>query len=138
MATQVKFVDNSGQVKLQMAGNVQRALIAIGTKAVALIVRKMQHGYSDPHPTRDMRGRPTGGTHTDIRQTGDLMRDVNYEVEASAPNTVDVGNSMMYAPFVHEGTYKLRGRPYIKDGIMEGKAEIQAIAEATLKEGFDP
>lgn len=137
MATQIKFVDHSGQVKLQMTGNKLRALTAMGIRAVALIVKQMQSGYHDPHPTRDSQGRPTGGTHTDIRFTGDLMRDVNYEVEASAPNTVDVGNSMMYAPFVHEGTYKLRGRPYIKDGVMEGKAEIQAVAEAALKEGFD-
>lgn len=136
MPTQIKFVDHSGQVKLQMTGNKKRALTAMGIKAVALIVRKMQSGYTDPHPTYDMQGRPTGGTHTDIRNTGDLMRDVNYEVEASAPDTVDVGNSLFYAPFVHEGTYKLKGRPYIKDAIEKGKTELQRVAENALSEGF--
>ena len=136
MPTQIKFVDHSGHVKLQMTGNKKRALTAMGMRAVALIVKQMQTGYHDPHPTRDSQGRPTGGTHTDIRFTGDLMRDVNFEVEASAPDTVDVGNSLGYAPFVHEGTYKLKGRPYIKDAIMEGAAELQRVAEAPLKEGF--
>lgn len=136
MATQIKFVDHSGQIKLQMTGNKQRALTAMGIRAVALIVKQMQSGYNDPHPTRDSQGRPTGGTHTDIRFTGDLMRDVNFEVEASAPDTVDVGNSLFYAPFDHEGTYKLKGRPYIKDAIEQGKAELQRVAEISLSEGF--
>lgn len=136
MATQIKFVDHSGQIKLQLTGNVKRALVAMGTRAVALIVRKMQSGYNYPHPTRDMRGRLTGGTHTDIRFTGDLMRDVNYAVESDGENTVTVGNSLFYAPFEHEGTYKLKGRPYIKDGIEQGKAELQRVAEAALSEGF--
>ena len=136
MATEIKFVDNSGQVKQQMAGNKKKALTAMGIKAVALIVKQMQSGYHDPHPTRDSQGRPTGGTHTDIRFTGELMRDVNFEVEASAPDTVDVGNSLGYAPYVHEGTYKLKGRPYIKDGVEKGKAELQRVAENALSEGF--
>jgi hypothetical protein len=136
VATQIKFVDNSGQVKLQMTGNTQRALMAIGIRSVALIGKQMQSGYTDPHPTRDSQGRETGGTHTDIRFTGDLMRDVNFDVEASAPDTVDVGNSLFYAPFVHEGTYKLRSRPYIKDAIQQGKAELQRVAEIALSEGY--
>lgn len=136
MATQIKFVDNSGQVKRQIDGNKKKALTAMGTKAVALIMKQMKSGYTDAHPTRDMRGRKTGGSHTDIRFTGDLMRDVNFEVEADAPDTVTIGNSLKYAPHVHDGTYKLKGRPYIKDGIEQGKAEIQAVAEAALKDGF--
>ena len=136
MATQIKFVDHSGQVKLQMTGNKQRALEAMGVRAVALIVRQMQDGYNLPHPNRDREGNPSGGTHTDIWYTGDLQRDVNFEVEASAPDTVDVGNSLGYAPFVHEGTYKLKGRPYIKDAIEKGKTELQRVAESALSEGF--
>lgn len=136
MATQIKFVDHSGQVKLQMTGNKIRALTAMGTRAVALILDKMQTGYHDSHPTRDREGKPTGGTHTDIWQTGDLQNNVNYAVEQDGPDTVTVGNNLRYAPYVHEGTYKLKGRPYIKDAIMEGTAELQRVAESALSEGF--
>lgn len=136
MPTQIKFVDHRGEIKLQMTGNKLRALTAIGIKAVALIVKQMRSGYTDPHPTRDSQGRETGATHTDIRHTGDLMRDVNYEVEADGPDTVTVGNSLFYSPFVHEGTYKLKGRAYIKDAIEQGKAELQAVGSAALSEGF--
>lgn len=136
MPTQIKFVDNGGKIKLVMAGNIQRALTAMGIRAVALIVKNMQSGYSYPHPTRDMRGRLTGGSHTAIRQTGELMRDVNFEVEADGPNTVTVGNSLFYAPFVHEGTYKMKKREYIKDAVMNGKEELQRVVETALKDGF--
>lgn len=136
MGTQIKFIDNSDKIKAMMEGNKKAALAAMGITAVGLIVKQMQSGYKDPHPTRDSRGRLTGGTHTDIRFTGDLMRDVNAEVENSGPDTVDVGNSLGYAQYVHEGTSKLKGRPYIKDGIEGGKGELQRVAENELKKGF--
>ena len=136
MGIQVKFTDNSGQVKAMMAGNKKAAVAAMGITAVGLIVKQMQSGYKDPHPTRDSQGRLTGGTHTDIRFTGDLMRDVNAEVENSGPDTVDVGNSLEYAPFVSEGTSKMQGRPYLRDGIMGGLSRLQHVAEQELKKGF--
>ncbi|MFA5378774.1 MAG: hypothetical protein WC455_23685 [Dehalococcoidia bacterium] len=115
----MSFTDNSGKVKDQLGGNVKAALAAMGIEATGLINRQMQSGYGAP-----------------IRQTGDLMRDVSYEVGNSSPDTVDVGNSLEYAPFVHEGTSKLSGRPYIKDAIMDGKDRLKQVAENELKKGF--
>lgn len=136
MGTQIKFTDNSDKVKAVMEGNKKAALAAMGITAVGMIVKQMQSGYQDPHPTRDSQGRLTGGTHTDIRFTGDLMRDVNAEVENSGPDTVDVGNSLGYALFVHEGTSKLKGRQYIKDAITNGTNQLQEAATKELKKGF--
>lgn len=110
------FKDNSAQVKSQMAGNVKAALAAMGIEAVGLTVTQMQSGYGKP-----------------IRQTGDLMRDVNSEVDG---DVVNVGNSLGYAPFVHEGTSKLHGRPYLKDAIMNGQDRLKQVAENELKKGF--
>lgn len=115
----VKFTDNSREVLSQMNGNVKTALNAMGLKGVELIVRQMQSGYGKP-----------------IRQTGDLMRDVNYEVEASGENTVDVGNSLEYATFVHDGTRKMAARPYIKDALLGGEDKISEVAQKYLKQGF--
>lgn len=121
MAANVIFHDNSPKVKSQMADNVVRALTAMGIKAVNLILKQMQKGYGKP-----------------IWKTGDLQRDVSYDVGRSSDNSVDVGNTLEYGPYVHEGTYKMAGRPYIKDALTgEGhKQQLQKVAEAYLKQGF--
>lgn len=99
MSARVRFNDNSDAVLSAVHANVLRALTAMGTEAVGQIVRQMQTGY----------GRP-------IWQTGNLQRDVSCEVERSSENTVDVGSSLEYALFVHEGTSRMGKRPYILDG----------------------
>lgn len=118
----VKITDNSGQVQQQMQKNVKAALTAMGVTGVELVNRQMQSGYGKP-----------------IRDTGDLMRDVSFEVEASGENTVDIGNSLYYGPYVHEGTYKMQGRPYITDALFNddaGKALEEVVSDA-LKQGFE-
>lgn len=119
MAFQVTLNDNSAVVQTQMNGNKRAALAAMGLKAVGLTVDKMQSGY----------GRP-------IRQTGNLMRDVSSEVENSAPDTVDVGSSLNYALYVHEGTYKMAARPYLRDALNGGASALKEVAESYLKQGF--
>lgn len=132
----ITFTSHRAAVQEQLEKNKLAALHAMGTKAVELIIRKMQTGYHDPHVNRDSQGVPTGGTHTDIRFRGDLMRDVSYEVARSKLDTVDVGVPESYAPLVHEGTRFLPGRHFITDAIEEGTGELQAIAEQELKTGF--
>ena len=121
MAVKVTFEDNSGKVITQLDGNVPRALQAMGTKAVNLILWQMQQGFGKP-----------------IRQTGNLQHDVSYEVHPES-NTVDVGNSLEYAPYVHEGTRKMAGRPYIRNALTgeDHQQQLRKVAEAYLKQGFD-
>lgn len=113
----VKFDDHSPEVKAKLEQNVKAALQAIGQKGVELTHGQMESGYGKP-----------------IRQTGDLMSDVQYDMRGE--NTVAIGNSLEYAPFVHDGTYKMAGRPYLRDAIMGGRGAIQSIAEQYLKQGF--
>ena len=92
----------------------------MGIKAQNLILRQMQQGYGKP-----------------IRQTGNLQRDVQYEVNERA-KVVRVGNTLEYASYVHEGTSKMAGRPYIQDGLTgesHGK-QLRKVAEEALKNGF--
>lgn len=119
MAIQIKLIDNADKIQTKLSGNIQAALTAMGLKGVELTVNQMQTGY----------GRP-------IWQTGDLQRDVNFEVENSGKNTVDVGNSLEYGPYVHEGTYKMGARPYLRDALMGGRGELKQVAEEQLKNGF--
>lgn len=117
----VIFKDNSGKVLRQMDGNVSRALEAIGTAAVGLIVTQMETGYAKR-----------------IWRKGDLQRDVKYKVDEDAQR-VTMGNSLEYGPYVHEGTSRMAGRAYIRDSLLgtRGQARIKAVAEAYLSEGFD-
>lgn len=115
----VEFIDNTQEVLAQLNANKSAALQAIGIKAVGLIVEQMQNGYGKP-----------------IRRTGDLMRDVMYAAENSGKDTVDVGNSLEYAPHVHEGTSRMVGRPYIVDAITKGADALKRVAAAYLKKGM--
>ena len=122
MPVKVTLTDNSDKVLAQLEGNKEAALNAMGIKAVNLILLQMRQGYGKP-----------------IRQTGDLQRDVSYEVNNSSTDTVDVGNTLKYGPYVHDGTYKMAARPYIRDALTgeDHKKQLQKVAEAALKTGFE-
>ena len=138
MALQIQLNDNSETVLTQMDANVERALTAMGIKAVGLIIKQMESGYTTPHKNRPKGNVPSdGGTHTAIRETGDLMRDVFYEVGHSGAGTVDVGNSLEYGVFIHEGTSRLESRPYIRDALLNGAEKLQQVAAAYLKMGMN-
>lgn len=116
----VKFIDNSDDVLRKMKENEYVATKAVGIKAVGLIVRNMKSGYGKP-----------------IRKTGDLMRDVSYgQVDEK---TVNVGNTLDYSLFVHEGTRKMGARHYITDAITSktGVNALQETYEKHLKKGFE-
>lgn len=136
MAFRIQLSDHAEAVLTQMDANVERALTAMGIKAVGLIVRQMESGYTTPHKNRAHGTTSDGGTHTAIRETGDLMRDVSYEVGNSGAGTVDVGNSLEYGVFIHEGTSRLESRPYIRDALTNGSEELQRVASAYLKMGM--
>ena len=120
MAVQVRFNDNSKVVLKTLNGNIPAALNAIGIAAVNLIHNQMEQGYGKP-----------------IRQTGDLMRDVQYEVDEQGRKT-RVGNTLEYGPYVHDGTYKMPGRPYVRDSLTGEHAaqKLQQAAAPHVKKGF--
>lgn len=48
-------------------------------------------------------------------------------------NSIEVGNTLHYSVFVHEGTYKMGGRGYMRDSLTTNQA-AQQIANAALRE----
>ena len=104
----VKVMDYTLQVMRQFEGNKRVALEALGLKAVELIQDGMDNRYSKP-----------------IWDTGRLRGNVHHVVENSRKDTVDVGNDVDYAHFVHEGTYKMKARPYIRDSLSGAWAQEQ-------------
>lgn len=121
MANEVKMISHSAKVLVQLEENRRTALEAMGIKAVSMIVNQMQKGYHKP-----------------IWRTGDLQRDVSYAVENSGPGTVDVGNTLDYSIYVHEGTSRMQARPYISDALTSSGArdKLKSAANRPLKKGF--
>ena len=118
--TDAVFVDHSADVKARMDANADKALTAMGIKAVNLILWQMERGFKER-----------------IWRTGNLQRDVQYHVDESA-RCVYVGNTLHYAPYVHDGTRKMAARPYITNALTgeQHKEELKKVAEAYLQIGF--
>lgn len=114
----VNFKDNSGAIKRQMAGNVARALTAMGHVGVEATIKTMESGYGDP-----------------VHETGDLMRSITFEAEP-AEEKVTWGTNIEYGPFVHEGTQHMKDRPFLRDGILKNQGMLTDMAKHELKKGF--
>lgn len=125
----VRFVDHSDIVLRQMGQNIRAAADNLAELAVEAIQTKMLYGYKDVH------GNPP---HTEIVDTGALFDSVDAEVKRASQNgfTVQGGAGTSYAKYVHDGTYKLKGRPFVTDGLMEAKPEIQSELVKSLSNGF--
>lgn len=68
--------------------------------------------------------------------TGQLYR--NVQSGNLENDSIEVGNTLHYAPFVHDGTSRMAGRPYIRDSLM-GRYAVESLKTAAgdeLKKGF--
>ena len=125
----VHFEDHSTEVLRRVQGNLKKAAIDVGDIARDAVQEKMLWGYHDVH------GNPP---HTEIVDTGRLFDSIEGQVKAVNANVyqTSVGTDVPYAEYVHEGTYKLKGRPFITDGIMESREEIQTAIREALRRGM--
>ena len=112
----VQFTDNSAAVKAQFEKNKAKALEMIGLHADRRIVEEI--------------------TKMGVVDTGRLRSAQAHQVDA-ANDQVIVGNPVSYAVYQHEGTRRIVGRPFIRNGVLNYMSEYKQIAEQTLGEGFD-
>jgi HK97 gp10 family phage protein len=129
MASNVRFVDNSDVILRRVASNSQAAMKAVSEMLVEAVEEKILYGYKDVH------GNPP---HTEIVDTGRLFDSIDADVSRDSQNafTVSVGANTPYAVYVHEGTYKLKGRAFITDAVMGKKNEVQSILAGELPKGI--
>lgn len=129
MASNVRFVDNSDVILRRVASNSQAAMKAVSEMLVEAVEEKILYGYKDVH------GNPP---HTEIVDTGRLFDSIDANVSRDSQNafTVSVGANTPYAVYVHEGTYKLKGRAFITDAVMGKKNEVQSILAGELPKGI--
>ena len=129
MASNARFVDNSDVILRRVASNSQAAMKAVSEMLVEAVEEKILYGYKDVH------GNPP---HTEIVDTGRLFDSIEADVSRDSQNafTVSVGANTPYAVYVHEGTYKLKGRAFITDAVMGKKSEVQSILAGELPKGI--
>lgn len=126
----VRFTDNSALILRRIGTNSQAAMDEAAEVLVEAVQEKMLYGYTDVH------GQPP---HTEIVDTGALFESIQAAVSRDSQNafSVEVGTDVPYAVYVHEGTYKLKGRPFITDGVLESRERLKEILSTNLKIGFD-
>lgn len=126
----VVFKDHTSAILRRLQGNLKETASAISVAAVEGVQTQMLWGYDDMH------GNPP---HTEIVDTGRLFDSIQGQVVRIRGfyYHVEVGTDVPYAIYVHEGTRKLKGRPFITDGLAAAKPEINRIAREAMKKGFE-
>lgn len=126
--SQVGLVDHSDYVIKQFQGALGDASKVIAGMAVEAVQSKMLYGYHDVHGLPD-------NPHTEILDTGTLFDSITASIVRVSQNTftVSVGTTVPYAIYVHEGTSKLKGRPFITDAMAESSKSIESAIVRTLR-----
>lgn len=120
--TQFTFQDNSTEVFKRLRWATDGAAQQLKTELVEAVQEKILYGYNDPHGDDG---------HTEIVDTGRLFDSIDAEVKRDSQNTVTVTvgstGDTPYAIFVHNGTRKLKGRPFITDAIQAMRRRIREV-----------
>lgn len=135
----VRVQDNSKLVLEDLGEAMERALYAIGVKAVEGSVDAISGRY-DIKPAVDtgrLRASISFITPTDKGDSGQpkpANSQAGDELTGTADkNTVVVGSNVEYAEKVHNGDSKMAGRPFITEGISKTKDKMQEQAEKIFK-----
>ena len=135
----IRVQDNSKLVLEDLGEAMERALYAIGVKAVEGSVDAISGRY-DIKPAVD-----TGRLRASISfitptQKGDSGQPKPANAQAgddltgtAEQNTVVVGSNVEYAEHVHNGTSRMAGRPFLREGIDKTKDQMQEQAEKIFK-----
>lgn len=134
MAIRWKMVSNIPVVLQKLDANITAANENFVETLVESVQNKMMYGYHTPHGSDG---------HTEILDTGALFDSITAEAKKESQNLygVSVGVAQgavpaKYVQYVHDGTYKLEGRPFIADGAMEAVEKLQETYAEYLPAGF--
>lgn len=133
-------IENNSKIVLDELGEaVERALYAIGVKAVEGSVDAISGRY-DIKPAVDtgrLRASISFITPTEKGGSG-MMKPKNAEAGdeldgKAEQDTVVVGSNVEYAEYVHNGDSKMAGRPFLREGIDKTKDKMQEQVEKIFK-----
>ena len=123
------LVDNSAIVLRKVGTNSLEAMKAAEELLVEAVQNKILYGYHDWH------GNPP---HTEIVDTGALFDSIQASVKRDSQNaySVSVGSDRDYAIYVHDGTSKLKGRPFIRDAVYESQKQLKELLGENISKGL--
>lgn len=129
MGFNCKFASDVTVIEDKVRGNLKEAADELREKSIEWIQEAMLYRYNDPHG-------PDG--HTEIVDTGATFESIDAKVKRDSSNayTVKAGAGTEYAVFVHNGTRKLKARPFIRDPMIDHINDIKGIVEDHAKEGM--
>ena len=137
MAGSFRVIDHSDLVFKQLDANATQFVERLKPLLKEAVQEKILYGYSTPHGADG---------HTEIVETGALFDSITADTQKVSQNvyTVAVGvdassPAAKYAGYVHDGTWKLEGRPFVTDGLMDETTQekIAETAGETLPVGFE-
>lgn len=121
------FKDNSNEVFRRLRGAIDEAADEIKETLVEAVQDKILYGYHDPHGVDG---------HTEIVDTGRLFDSIQADTRMVSQNlvetTVGATGDTPYAIYVHQGTRKLKGRPFITDAINASRQRVREIMENNI------
>lgn len=130
--TKFTLKSNVDSIRAAIHGNLENAMNALKDSTVEWVQDQMMHGYNDPHG-------PDG--HTEIYDTGALHDSIKASVDSSGflnlGHTLRVGSPLDYASYVHNGTRKLKGRPFLRDALIIHQKDIENVIKEHIKKGMD-
>ena len=110
------FTSRLPEWEADLAQALPSAARAMGEAAVQAVRAQMLTGYARP-----------------VYDTGALHADMRCRAEGAS---VLVGNTLPYAPAVHNGTARAAARPYLQDGLLGSAEAIRDAAARTLAEAL--
>lgn len=126
--TAYTFKDNSDVILKKMRVALGDTAEEVKEILVEAVQEKILYGYNDRHG-------PDG--HTEIVDTGRLFDSIEADVRRVSQNayetTVGSTGDTPYSIFVHQGTRKLKGRPFITDAVEESRMQVRAAMENNMR-----
>lgn len=135
----ITIQNNEGIVLAEKEKAIQRALYAMGIKAVEGSVDAISGRYEIDPAVDTGRLRASISFITANGQKGDSGKvstnsKPSDKVSGKAPeNAVIVGSNVEYAEYVHNGTSKMAERPFLRVGIENTRGDMQNQVEKIFK-----
>lgn len=136
----IKLDDNSGLFKQASEEAVDRALYAMGVKAVEGSVDAISGRYNVAPAVDTGRLRASISFITAGGEKGDsgIATPPNGKSEdklsgSAEKNSVIVGSNVEYAEYVHNGTSRMDGRPFLREGIDRTKGDMERQVNKIFK-----